>query len=248
MHPKNLLEFAKIASITYDDPSTSADKFKSLSYRIINFFDVDGAQAYLITNGTIMVLSFRGTEVKQKSDVLADLEAGKNFEIDLIRGCAVGKVHHGFKQELEKIWPDIQVALKNNPGNLYVTGHSLGAAMATIAAGRLQSRVISLVTFGSPRVGTQEFVDYLQVNHYRVQNNNDAVTKVPFWLMGFRHHGECVYLNYYGEIRELNGWQRFKDMLRSRKRAYSKFQFFKAVYDHLMANYISKLEKLQGEK
>ena len=241
MNPEQLLKFAKIAATTYEDPKTSTALFKDMGYKIVKFFDIDGAQAYLLTNKTINVLSFRGTEVNQKSDVLADLEAGKNIE-----ACG-GKVHHGFKHELDKLWPSIQDTLKSNPGTLYVTGHSLGAAMATIATSRLQPNVVALVTFGSPRAGDKEFVESLKVDHYRVQNNNDAVTTVPFQLMGFRHHGTCVYINTYGQIRDLTAWQRTKDMVRSRIRAYTKFQFFNAVYDHLMDNYIHKLENAKGE-
>ena len=233
-----LLEFAKISATTYDNPDVSTTKFKDLGYSIIKFFDIDGAQAYLLTNGTITVLSFRGTEVTQKSDVLADLKAGKNVE-----ACG-GKVHVGFKGEINKLWPSITVALTVNPGNVYVTGHSLGAAMATIAASRIQDRVTALVTFGSPRVGNAEFVDSLYVDHYRVQNNCDDVTKVPFRLMGFTHHGTHKYMNYYGEFRDLTPWQRVKDMIRSRLRARAKGQKFIGVFDHMMANYISKLEKL----
>lgn len=236
MKTEQILEFANIAATTYDNPDVSTDKFKDLGYTIIEFFDVDGAQGYFLTNNTINVLSFRGTEVKQKSDILADLEAGKNVAM------AGGKVHHGFKHELDKLWPSITETLAAHPGKFYVTGHSLGAAMATIAASRVQDRVISLVTFGSPRVGDADFVKNVNIEHYRVQNNNDAVTKVPFYIMGYRHHGEIVYMNHYGQIRELNGWQRFKDMIRSRLRAYSKLEFFDAVYDHLMANYIAKLQ------
>lgn len=236
MNPRQLLEFAKISEITYDNPETSTSRFKNIGFSIIKFFDVDGAQGYFLTNGTIKVLSFRGTEVNQKSDILADLEAGKNVAL------AGGKVHHGFKHELDKLWPGIQETLKENPGNFYVTGHSLGAAMATIASSRMQDKIIALVTFGSPRVGDANFVKNVNIEHYRVQNNNDAVTNVPFWIMGFRHHGSIIYLNHYGDIRNLTTWQRLKDMVRSRIRAYSKFQFFDAVYDHLMKNYISKLE------
>ena len=247
MLPSQLLLFANIASTTYENPEVSTNQFKELGFKIVKFFDVNGAQAYFLKGKTFNVLSFRGTEVKQKSDVLADLEAGKNFEINKNTSVVMGKVHHGFKHELDKLWPEIEEICKKNAGDLYITGHSLGAAMATIAAIRLQPNVVSLITFGSPRVGTQEFVNNLTVEHFRVQNNNDAVTKVPFYIMGFRHHGDCIYLNYYGEIRTLSPWQRFKDMIRSRLRAYEKLQFFKAVYDHLMANYIAKLEKLSKE-
>jgi triacylglycerol lipase len=238
MKTELLLEFANIAQTTYDNPKTSTAKFKSLGYKIVEFFNIDGAQAYLLTNGTITVLSFRGTEVTEKSDVLADLKSGKNLE-----ACG-GKVHVGFKGEINKLWPTISKVLADNPGNVYVTGHSLGAAMATIAASRMQDRVTALVTFGSPRVGNAEFVKSLAVEHYRVQNNCDDVTKVPFKLMGFAHHGTHKYMNFHGEFRDLTPWQQVKDMARSRLKARAKGQKYIGVFDHMMANYIAKLQKL----
>ncbi len=237
MEKSQLLVFANISAITYDAPKDSKAKFKSFGFAIVEFFDIDGAQAYLLkgSDGT-HVLSFRGTEVTQKSDVLADLKSGKNIE-----ACG-GKVHVGFKGEINKLWPAIEKATANID-SLYITGHSLGAAMATIAASRVQSKVTALVTFGSPRVGNQEFVNSLNVTHYRVQNNCDDVTKVPLRLMGFVHHGTHKYMNYYGEFRDLTPWQRVKDMIRSRLRARAKGQKFIGVFDHLMNNYIAKLEK-----
>jgi len=237
MTPEQLLTFAKIAETTYANPKDSKNKFKALGYTIVEFFDIDGAQAYLLKGADAHVLSFRGTEVTQKSDVLADLKAGKNVE------ASGGKVHVGFKGEINKVWPAITVSLANID-NVYITGHSLGAAMATIAASRIQTKVIALVTFGSPRAGDREFVDRLAVTHYRVQNNCDDVTKVPFKLMGFAHHGTHKYMNFNGEFRDLTPWQQIKDMVRSRLKARAKGQKFIGVFDHMMANYISKLEKL----
>ena len=241
MEINQLLMFANISAITYDNPKDSKNKFKSFGFNIVEFFDIDGAQAYLLKDmNDIRVLSFRGTEVTQKSDILADLKAGKNIE-----ACG-GKVHVGFKGEINKVWPAIEKAIANID-TLYLTGHSLGAAMATIAASRMQSKVTALITFGSPRVGNQEFVSSLNVTHYRVQNNCDDVTKVPFRLAGFRHHGTHKYMNFHGEFRDLTPWQRVKDMVRSRLRARAKGQKFIGVFDHLMANYISKLEKSENK-
>ena len=237
MTPEQLLTFAKVAETTYANPKDSKSKFKALGYTIVEFFDIDGAQAYLLKGADAHVLSFRGTEVTQKSDVLADLKAGKNVE-----ACG-GKVHVGFKGEINKVWPAITVALANIDA-VYVTGHSLGAAMATIAASRMQTKVLALITFGSPRAGNREFVNSLAVEHYRVQNNCDDVTKVPFKLMGFAHHGTHKYMNFNGEFRDLTPWQQVKDMIRSRLKARAKGQKFIGVFDHLMANYIAKLEKL----
>ena len=238
MEKTQLLVFANVSAITYEDPKTAKAKFKTLGYAIVEFFDIDNAQAYLLkgSDGT-HVLSFRGTEVSEPSDILADLKAGKNIE------AVGGKIHVGFKGEINKLWPTIEKAVANID-SLYVTGHSLGAAMATIASGRMQSKVTSLITFGSPRVGNKEYVNSLTVTHYRVQNNCDDVTKGPLLLMGFRHYGTHVYMNYYGAFRNLTPWQQVKDMARSRLRARAKGQKFLGAYDHMMDNYIAKLGKL----
>lgn len=238
MEKTQLLVFANVSAITYEDPKTAKAKFKALEYVIVEFFDIDNAQAYLLKGSDgVHVLSFRGTEVTEPSDVLADLKAGKNIE------AIGGKIHVGFKGEINKLWPAIEKAVVGID-RLYVTGHSLGAAMATIAAGRMHSKVIALITFGSPRVGNQEYVDCLTFAHFRVQNNCDDVTKVPFKLMGFAHHGTHVYMNYYGAFRNLTPWQQVKDMVRSRAKALSKGQKFLGAYDHMMDNYIAKLGKL----
>ena len=235
MERSQLLEFARIAETTYNDPGKH--EFAKLGYQVVKYFDRKGAQAYLIQNRECRILTFRGTQVSQPSDVIADVRAVRRQE-------PMGNVHRGFRGELDKIWHDILHELEQGSLPLYITGHSLGAAMATLAASRLApNKVQALVTFGSPRVGNRRFVANLFVDHYRVINNNDAVTKVPLWIMGYRHHGRPVYLNYHGDIRDLTVWQRVKDMLRSRRRAMAKWQFFKGVYDHLMAHYIEKLQK-----
>ena len=246
MNANELLTFAKISEITYENPDTSIKKFGMFGYSVVKFFDKDGAQAYFLTNGTNNVLSFRGTEVKEKSDVVADLKMRKVFEIDQRSGTSNGKVHRGFRDELDKVWPDIQVQLTASLSTLplYITGHSLGAAMATIAASRISNKVEALVTFGSPRVGTKAFTENSKVVHFRVQNNNDDVPKVPPLLFGFRHHGTNVYLTYNGKIKEYNIWQRIIDMLLSRKKALSKGERFKGIKDHMMSNYIKKLSNL----
>lgn len=241
MDASSLLLFAHIAEITYDNPSTSKKKFEDLGYSIVQFFNTHGAQGYLLKSADDYVLSFRGTEITEVSDLFADLQALKRTE------AIGGRVHHGFQHELNKIWSEVEKAV-SGIDRLYVTGHSLGAAMATIAAGRLNSQVSALVTFGSPRVGTPKFIDTFTFPHYRVQNNCDDVTTVPWSLFGFRHHTDPLYMNFYGEFREMSKWQRIKDMLRSRKRAWEKGEKFSGLTDHFMANYIKKLTELSTTK
>ena len=74
--------------------------------------------------------------------------------------------------------------------DVLITGHSLGAAVATLMASLLLGEGmklrLTLVTFGSPRVGDGSFASALQaaeqLRHYRVQNELDVVSRVPYWL------------------------------------------------------------------
>jgi triacylglycerol lipase len=241
---ERILLFAKVAEATYSDPKDSKKVFDFLGFKTIKFFNVKGAQAYLLENSEGRLLSFRGTQPSEISDVLADLNSVKD-------NCDEGgKVHRGFNNELKKKFPGIVETLSLSEAPLYITGHSLGAAMATLAASKLQDKfnVVMLITFGSPRVGTQKFKVNLKVPHFRCKNNNDQVTNVPPTLMLFRHHGTDVYLNYYGQVRNITGWQRVKDQLRSRVKAFKKKKRFIGVYDHSMSEYIRKLENAVNDE
>lgn len=233
---------ATVAALAYSDLDDKVTKrTKDLGYARVKFLSVDGAQAYILWNSEHVTLAFRGTEPKQLSDIVADLKAWKS------KSKVSGRVHDGFYDEIEKLWPDISKEMKRHTKrSISVCGHSLGGAMATIAAARLANEGYSvmLYTFGSPRVGNKKFIKSIKCNHRRWVNNNDAVPKVPPLFLGFRHHGQLCYLNYYGNVRNgLSPWQRFKDQLRGRWRAIRKFEFFDGVRDHSMDQYVSKIEK-----
>ena len=92
-----------------------------------------------------------------------------------------GQVHRGFMQALEEVWSDLLPHLTQLDGKgckLWVTGHSLGAALATLCASRYDN-VQGVYTFGSPRVGNDGFKEKLDANIYRVVNNDDIVARVP---------------------------------------------------------------------
>ena len=99
-----------------------------------------------------------------------------------------GKVHGGFLDTYEALRGDIMSALAEVDSGLdfYVAGHSLGAALATIAAPDIESRgrrIRAVYTFGSPRVGDDRFVKAFNRSHgdrsYRVTNTSDIVTSIP---------------------------------------------------------------------
>ena len=73
---------------------------------------------------------------------------------------------------------------------VFITGHSLGGALATLAAANLSGRSLATCyTFGAPRVGDKRFSDCLRTPVYRVVNPLDTVPLVPGWWRGYRHAG-----------------------------------------------------------
>ena len=96
--------------------------------------------------------------------------------------------------------------MNNIKRKIWITGHSLGAALATLAADRYRN-VKGLYTYGSPRVGDKDFKKNFRMNTYRFVNNNDIVTKVPPAGM-YRHVGELRHIDGDGVIRDkTNPWE-----------------------------------------
>lgn len=228
-------QMSKLAAYAYLDNKEAKPIYRDMGFTH-KFFEVDGAQCHAVWNKEMYVLCFRGTEPDELSDVLADLNA-------IPRGAMThGLVHSGFRNELDKLWNQIRLhRVKHTKKKLYITGHSLGAAMATIACSRFEEieDVEHLTTFGSPRVGTRRFVKNIRTKHTRVVNNNDLVTRVPLWIMGYKHHGDLTYINFYGNIRTLTFWQAVKDKWRGWRSG-----LLDGVKDHGMDQYCKLTEGL----
>jgi triacylglycerol lipase len=231
-----LSKYSKLSSIAYLEPKEARGLYQALGFRIEKYFNVDGAQAYLLRSVTQSVLVFRGTEMKG-NDLLADLKMRRVEE-------GTGSVHRGFKAELDKLWGDISSHLHASPPHLvlFITGHSLGAAMATIAAGRLQKdMIVQIITFGSPRVGNQDFADSIKCDHVRVVNGIDFITKNPLWVLGYRHTGTLHYLSFDAKLLFKMGWRVLTDIYRSLRRAFEKGQKFSGIFNHPIGKYTQKL-------
>ena len=227
--------FAQISRISYLDGKPAKKIFKQLGFIKHKFIENDGAQAHIIEDESNLVFAFRGTEPTQFNDIAADLKAWK------MKSRTAGRVHDGFFDETNKLWPMIE----NYPINkkkIWICGHSLGGAMATICATRLCSASPMLYTYGSPRVGDRRWLkNNNSINHHRFVNNNDIVPKVPLAMMGFKHQGLQCYINYYGNIRHPTFWQKTKDQFRARRRAWSKGKPFSGFTDHSISRYSQKL-------
>ena len=163
------------------------------------------AYAFVLDNGKFATVVFRGTELKGKNfflGAMADLSF--NFEPE-----GAGMVHSGFRSALDEIWEGengllayLEVLRQLNPGmKFWFAGHSLGGAMATIAASRVNF-CQGLYTFGSPRVGESRFKASVTCPAYRVVNKSDPITMMPPKKLGFlgfeevyTHVGELKYIS-----------------------------------------------------
>jgi len=175
-----------------------SQKLKKAGLPNTRFFEKKGTQSFVSHNDNFAIVCFRGTEVDEIQDMLDDLD------LPLIKNGDRGKVHKGFKKALNRVWSEIEqyiqeiTAASDGRMNVWFTGHSLGAALATLAADRYPTAQ-GVYTFGSPRVGNRRFCQAYQPTVYRFVNNNDMVTMVPP-TVGYRHIGLVKYIDDQGYI------------------------------------------------
>jgi triacylglycerol lipase len=203
-------------------------------------------QAFLAeSNDGYAVLAFRGTEISKRQDMKIDAQAMKVSVLD-------GRIHAGFRNAYESVAKEIEksiLKLKDTP--LYITGHSLGAALATVATQRLEHHlkiremIAACYTFGSPRVGDSHYDIEFKSPIYRIVNTTDIVTVIPLVAMGYVHIGDIRYLGRLdGEFRRgipfLQRWYLFMLTL---------LKFFGPVIkDHEIAEYRRKLEAIARDR
>jgi hypothetical protein len=140
------------------------------------------------------VLAFRGTERTKRQDLAIDAKAMKVSVLE-------GRIHSGFRAAYDSVAKEIERSvLKLNDIPLYITGHSLGAALATVATQSLEHNlkiremIAACYTFGSPRVGDSHYDIEFKSPIYRVVNTTDIVTVIPLLAMGYIHIGDIRYL------------------------------------------------------
>ncbi|OYP37142.1 lipase [Rhodopirellula sp. MGV] len=225
--------------IAYNDLDEARIAARIIGFDEVTYYDRDGSQAYRFRNEHDCVIACRGTEPNEWNDIRADANVAS------VLAETVGRVHRGFKREVDDLWPMVETALLDNDLPLYFCGHSLGGAMATISGGRcflshIQSNPTELFTYGSPRVGDRRYINYVQLDHYRFVNNNDIVTRVPPALLRYRHSGAEVYFDHNGRIRKLGLVSKRRDKWRGFLRSLKRWKI-DHFSDHSIHRYIDAL-------
>ncbi len=198
--PQNALFLAQACSLAYLDEPEAAPKFRDQLGLEARLISVGNTQVYIAQNDKAVVAAFRGSQAPTSLDGLKDwlLTNANNYLIipegrigtDFAAAGVGARFHRGFMEALAEIWDPLLEAVTEATSSgdrpLWVTGHSLGGALALMAAWRLQRNFIAvheIVTFGAPMVGNdaaarafeQEFAGKI----FRFVNLEDPVPLLP---------------------------------------------------------------------
>jgi len=172
---------ADISEIAYQSPNEAEKSYCELGFPTVMPVVQGSMIAYVITGEDVTVVAFRGTDFNEVSDWLANLGRSATE-------TPHGQVHKGFYDAYQSMKSQVDAILKErNTKHLWVTGHSLGGAIALVCAYDLveveQRQLNGAVTFGQPMVARQNFADYIDTlligRYARFVNRDDIVPKVP---------------------------------------------------------------------
>jgi triacylglycerol lipase len=186
---------AEAALLSYWDNAEARAIFGDRAALDSEPFQNKGTQGYVAWNHALAIVTLRGTEPDSILDIATDARIAMSpWDVPS------ESVHMGFRDALNDAWDQvIRVLSRLGTRPVWFTGHSLGAALATLAGDRFvrQAKAHGLgplggiYTFGSPLVGNRHFVDGFNQrcgdHSFRFVNDRDSVTRLPPRLAGYRH-------------------------------------------------------------
>lgn len=212
-----------------------------------------------------VIISFRGTEASKTEDLATDIDL---FKTDYSTGgIRYGSVHSGFLDahlDVENMLRQKLAAESGQGLTIWVTGHSLGAAMGTMATTTIMDiidyeiasgmpeenryKLAGVYTWGSPRVGDEDFVTAIEsqyaakgVSAMRFRHGNDVVTRYPKFL--YEHVGKLMHYTNDAITEDIEGGElvlEFDFKPADPDPGTSNWLFWKSAADHSMTNYYSR--------
>ncbi len=195
------LSLAEASKLAYETGAAIEDVVVAdWGFEECRFLETGNTQAFFARQDNILLIAFRGTE--SVGDWLGNIDTSRSAWLP-----QPGKVHGGFLRAYGVIKERLADFLGSRPAaaNIWITGHSLGGALAVLTGGDLVSTLPSatIVTFGQPRLADEEAANFLNQRFgqrlIRLVNNNDLVTRVP---PSFRHAGRLIRFDASGNVEE----------------------------------------------
>lgn len=196
---RNAWWLADAALLSYWAPDEALARYARVGFEAEPVFG-GTTQGYLAWNDTAVIVSFRGTEPGEPGDILDDLTfavAPWDRHGDF--------VHLGFKSALDRVWAALAARLSSlsSGRSVWFAGHSLGAALATLAADRYGDATAGVCTLGGPRVGDWHFAAAHTARFsgraLRYVNDADVITHLPPPLP-YHHAGAGRFIDPEGHI------------------------------------------------
>ena len=188
------------SALAYLPEATGRQAFREKLRLDARLFSVDNTQAWLGEDDANVVVAFRGTESATTLDGLKDilLTDAMNLLVvpegrlghDLSAAGVGARFHKGFVDAIAEIWEPlvaaVETTLKSCDRPLWITGHSLGGALALLAAWLFKRRFLpvhEVCTFGAPMIGNREACAAFDREFagciFRYVNGRDPVPKLP---------------------------------------------------------------------
>jgi hypothetical protein len=181
---------ASMSTAAYLPLDAAEPAYEQLGFTEITPLAAGSLSGYIVSADDVSVIAFCGTD--NAGDWLV------NLELTSVQ-TAQGYLHQGFLQAYKSLKPQImKVLAEREPQHLWITGHSLGGALALVCAFDLvayrKRSLDGLMTFGQPMVADQKLAAYLddlllgRYAHY--VNGEDIVPRVP---PRYAHCGSLVW-------------------------------------------------------
>jgi hypothetical protein len=198
-----MAKLSMLAYVRFEDPQKRRILEMALEragLKLVACVAANDVEAFIVEHDYFMAVAFRGTTTAQDRRINTSI----GYEKANVAGFATPvNVHAGFYRAFLTVEGVIREAVTRQTGDkpnnkaIYLTGHSLGGAIALVASAeysggdQLGERIAAVYTFGAPRVGEKSFAQNVKAPHYRVVNAGDIVPLVPpNFIGGYRHSVE----------------------------------------------------------
>jgi len=188
----------KCSNWAYLPTEIAASEYESCGYSMQRLTH-DSLSVDIASKGGTTIVAFAGT------NDIGDWLFSLNVDKTEWRGF---ELHEGFHNGEAGLFRQLANHYQADLQGVWITGHSLGGALATLhalrfAEGYADKHLKGVYTFGSPRCMDRRSADMCDLmmrrRHWRHVNGNDLVPRVPSFLR-FKHCGQHVRINRHGEI------------------------------------------------